>query len=66
MTCRFIDEGVVWGAFPDLWATVAEDSATKLKRAQLNVCTVYVYRVWCTLLPPATEICARSAGNFLQ
>jgi hypothetical protein len=27
-------------AFPD-WAPLAEDSATKLKRGQLIVCTVY-------------------------
>ncbi len=30
------------GAFHD-WGQLAEDSATKLKRGQLNVCTVYVY-----------------------
>ena len=29
---------------------LSEDSATKLKRGQLNVCTVYVYCVWCTVL----------------
>jgi hypothetical protein len=28
------------GAFPD-WGRLAKDSATKLKRCQLNVCTVY-------------------------
>jgi hypothetical protein len=29
-----------YGAFPD-WGPLAEDSATKLKGGQLNVCTVY-------------------------
>ncbi len=32
----------------------------------LNVCTVYVYSVWCTLSSPVAEICARLAGNFYQ
>ncbi len=59
--------GVVWwyGAFPE-WKPLAEDSATKLKRGELNVCTVYVYWVWCTLFPTVAEICARLAGNFCQ
>ncbi len=52
------------GARPDC-GPLAEDSATKLKRDQLNVCTVYVC-VWCTLFLPAAEICARLAGNFCQ
>jgi hypothetical protein len=58
---------VVWG-FSD-WRTLAEDSATKLKRGQLNVCIVYVYCVWslwCTLFPPVAEICARLARKFYQ
>ncbi len=33
-----------YGAFLD-WVPLAEDSATKLKRGQLNVCTMYVYGV---------------------
>ncbi len=44
------------GAFPD-WGPLAEDSATKLKRGQLNLCSLF---------PPVSEICARSAGNFCQ
>jgi len=60
---------LVWG-FPD-WGPLAEDSATKLKVGQLNVCTgttvyVYVYSVWCTLFPPVAKICARLAGNLCQ
>jgi len=52
-----------YGAFPD-WGPLAEDFATntKLKRGQLNVCTVYVYCVWWTM----AEICTRLAGNFCQ
>jgi hypothetical protein len=50
-------------AFPD-WGPLAEDSASKLKKSQLNVCTVYVYCVRCTLFPPVAKICARLAGNF--
>jgi hypothetical protein len=38
------------GAFPD-WGPLAEDSAAKLKRSQLNVCTMYVFCVRCTLFP---------------
>ncbi len=38
-----------YGAFPD-WEPLAEDSATKLNRIQLNVCTVY--GVPGTLPPP--------------
>jgi hypothetical protein len=53
------------GAFPD-WGPLAEDSAAKLKRSQLNLCTVYVYCVRCTLFPPETETCARWANNFYQ
>jgi hypothetical protein len=34
-----IDEGGL-GTFPD-WGPLAEDSATKLKRGQINVCPVY-------------------------
>ncbi len=30
---------------------------------QLNVCTVYVYCVWCTLFPPVAKICT---SNFCQ
>jgi hypothetical protein len=37
-----LDEGMVGSAFPDC-GPLAEDPATKLKRGQLNVCTVYVY-----------------------
>jgi hypothetical protein len=42
MICRYTDEGVLgrYGAFPDR-GPVAEDSATKLKRGRLKVCTVY-------------------------
>ncbi len=54
-----------YGAFPD-WGPLAEDSAAKLKKSQLNVCTVYVYCVRCILLPPVAEIYARLAGNFCQ
>ncbi len=56
-------EGVVWGFFPD-FGPLAEDSAAKLKKSQLNVCTVYVFSVLCTLFPSAAEICARLAGNY--
>jgi hypothetical protein len=52
-----------YGAFPGC-GPLAEDSAAKLKRSQLNVCTVYVYCVRYTLFPSAAEICARLAGNF--
>ncbi len=45
---------------------LAEDSAAKLKRSQLNVCTVYAYCVQCTLSPPVAETCARLDGNFYQ
>jgi hypothetical protein len=45
---------------------LAEDSAAKLKRNQLNVCTDRVFCVRCTLLTPAAEICARLASNFSQ
>jgi hypothetical protein len=34
-----------YGAFPD-WGPLAEDSATKLKGCQLNVCTVYAYTLY--------------------
>ncbi len=56
--------GVVWwyGAFPN-WGPLAKDSATKLKRGHLNVCTVYVYCVlfsplWLKLVPgwPAISV----------
>jgi hypothetical protein len=44
MICKYKDEVVIGsgmdGAFPDC-GPMAEDSATKLKRGQLNVCTVY-------------------------
>jgi hypothetical protein len=40
---------------------LAEDSAAKLIRAQLNVCTVYSPPP-----PPAAVSCAGLAGNFLQ
>jgi hypothetical protein len=53
------------GAFPDR-GPLAEDSAAKLKKSQLNVCTVYVYCVRCTLFPPVAETCARLAGNLCQ
>ncbi len=61
----YIDEGVLgigMGHFLIVghWP---KDSATKLKGGQLNVCTVYVYCVWCTLFPPVAEISARLAGN---
>ncbi len=51
-----------YGAFPD-FGPLAEDSATKLKKAQLNVCTVCGIG---TLFFPATEFCARFAGHFCQ
>jgi hypothetical protein len=54
-----------YGAFPD-WGPLAKDSATKLKRGLLNVYTVHVYCVWCTLFPPVAEICAMLANNFLS
>ncbi len=53
------------GAFPDS-GPLAEDSATKLKRSQLNVCTMYVYGVLFHPPPPVAEICARLTGNFCQ
>ncbi len=57
-------EALEWyGAFPE-WAS--ENSATKLKRGQLNVYTGYVHCVWCTLFPPVAEICAMLAGNLLS
>ncbi len=40
-----------YGAFPDC-GPLAEDSAAKLKRDQLNVCQ---YCVWCTLFPPGLK-----------
>jgi hypothetical protein len=43
-------KGVVWGL------PLAEDSAAKLKRSQLNVCIVYVYCVRCTLLDSSLTI----------
>ncbi len=42
LICSYIDEGVIgtgMGAFPVL-GPLAEDSATKLKRGHINVCTV--------------------------
>jgi hypothetical protein len=61
MICsRYIDEGVVGsgiGLFL-LWA-LAENSATKLKRGQLNVCTLYGVLsspLWLKFVP----------GNFLS
>ena len=50
----YINEGVSGWLEPQ-----GEDSATKLKEGQLNVCTVYD-----VLFPPVVEICARLAGNF--
>jgi hypothetical protein len=38
-----------YAAFPD-WGLLAEDSATKLKGCQLNVCTVCAYTVYGVLL----------------
>ncbi len=46
------------------WGRLAEDSATKLKRGQLSVCTVYVYGVG--RYSPCAEICAKLAGSFCQ
>ncbi len=40
-----------YGAFPD-WGPLAEDSATKLKGCQLNVCTAYAYTVYGVLFSP--------------
>jgi hypothetical protein len=60
------------GLFPDCGGHSPKDSTSKLKRGQLNVCTVrygtvrYVFCVWCTLFPPAAEICAGLAGQFLS
>ncbi len=62
--CRYTGEGVV-GSGMELFligGPLAEDSATKLKRGQLNVCTVY--GVLFSLL--WLKICARLAGNFYQ
>jgi hypothetical protein len=64
MICRYIDEGVGrewYGAFPD-WGPLAEDSATKLKRVQLNVCIVFYGMVYS--FPSVAEKCSRLAGNF--
>ncbi len=68
MICRYIDEGVVGSGMRIFLSgePLAEDSATKLKRGQLNVCTVYVYCVWYTHFPPVADICARLASNFCQ
>jgi hypothetical protein len=66
MICRYMDEGVVGsgiGLFL-IWGPLAEDSATKLKRGQLSVCTVSVYCVWCIFFLPV-GVCARLAGNFV-
>jgi hypothetical protein len=52
-----------YGAFPD-WGLLAEDSAAKLNRSQLNVCTVYGVLFYPP--PPVAEICARLAGNLCQ
>ncbi len=49
-----------------IWGPLAEDSAAKLKRSQLNVCTVYIYCVRCTLFPPVAETCASLAGNLCE
>jgi hypothetical protein len=51
--------------FPDC-RPLAEDTAAKLKRSQLKVCTVYVYCIRCTLFTTAAETLARLAGNFCQ
>ncbi len=62
-----LDEGVEgsgMGLFL-IGGPLTEDSAAKLKKSQLNVCTVYVYCVY-SILPPVAEICARLAGNFCQ
>jgi hypothetical protein len=49
-----------------LYSSFVHDSAAKLKRSQLIVCTVYVYCVLCTLFPSVAETFARLAGNFCQ
>jgi hypothetical protein len=55
----------LYGAFSEC-GPLTENSVTKLKSGQLNVCTVYcVLYVQCTLFPPAAEICAGLAGNFV-
>ncbi len=59
-----LDEGVVESGI--VLFLLAEDSAAKLKRGQLNVYSEYVYCVRCTLFPLTAEICARFAGNFCQ
>ncbi len=59
MMCRYIDEGAV-GSGMGLFR--AEDSATKLKKGQQNVCTRYGV----LFSPSAAEICARLAGSFLS
>jgi hypothetical protein len=69
MICKYIDEVVVGSGMGlslivGLWP---DDSATKLKRGQLDVCTVYVYCILCiSPPPPAAEICSRFVGNFYQ
>jgi hypothetical protein len=54
-----------YGTFPDR-GQLAEDSARKLKWGQLNVCPVYVYCVWCTLLPPLAENFCQVRLQFLS
>jgi hypothetical protein len=59
MICRYMDEGVVgsgMGLFL-IWGPLAEDSATKLKRGQLSVCTVSVYCVFLYFFPPCGCLC---------
>ncbi len=51
-----------YGAFPD-WGPLAEDSATKLQRGQLFVCTVYgvlFSPLWLKFVPGWQEICVSS------
>jgi hypothetical protein len=57
-----------YGAFPDC-GPLAEDSATKLKRGQLNVCTVYgvlFSPLRLKFVPDWPEICTRLARNLYQ
>jgi hypothetical protein len=65
-----LDEGVVgsgMGLFliEGPWA-LTEDSAAKLKRGQLHVCTAYLYTVYGVIISPAAQICARLDGNFFH
>jgi hypothetical protein len=67
-----LDEGVEGSGMGLLLigGPLAEDSATKLKRGQINVSILCMCTVYGVLSlpppPPVAEICARLSGNFCQ